>query len=87
MCLGMMVATCIGFTPTISYSLVAILALVYAVLIWACSSTLTAGAIGSSALGQRRATLAIYLTLGYGGEFIESLATPILKPLLLAEDY
>jgi MFS family permease len=69
MLLGIIVAGGIGFTVGVSYPLAAVLVLVYAVLIWADSSSLTAGAAGSARPGQRGATLAVHSTLGYAGGF------------------
>ena len=66
---GLIVAGTIGFTTAVSYTLAAVLVLVYAILIWADSSSLTAGAAGSARPGQRGATLAMHSTLGYGGGF------------------
>ena len=48
----------------------AALVLLYAMLIWSDSSSLTAGSAGSAAPGQRGATLAVHSTLGYAGGFL-----------------
>jgi hypothetical protein len=48
--------------------------LVYAVLIWSDSSSLTAGSAGSAEPGRRGATLAVHTTLGYAGGFLGPLA-------------
>ena len=48
----------------------ATLVLLYAMLIWSDSSSLTAGSAGSAAPGQRGATLAVHSTLGYAGGFL-----------------
>jgi MFS family permease len=74
MILSMAVAAIIGFASAISYTITAVLVLVYATLIWADSSSLTAGAVGSAAPGQRGATMAVHSTLGYAGGFIGPLA-------------
>ena len=66
---GLFVAGTVGFTTAVSYTLAAVLVLVYAILIWADSSSLTAGAAGSARPGQRGATLAMHSPLGYGGGF------------------
>ncbi len=66
---GLIVAGTVGFTTAVSYTLAAVLVLVYAILIWADSSSLTAGAAGSARPGQRGATLAMHSTLGYSGGF------------------
>src|SRR5438132_1612317 len=64
----------IGFTATLPYAAVAALVLVYAMLIWSDSSSLTAGSAGSAAPGRRGATLAVHSTLGYAGGFLGPLA-------------
>src|SRR5438128_1695778 len=48
----------------------AALVLVYAMLIWSDSSSLTAGSAGSAEPGRRGATLAVHSTLGYAGGFL-----------------
>ncbi|MDD9928454.1 MAG: MFS transporter, partial [Rhodospirillaceae bacterium] len=69
--LGSMVVACvIGFTSGISYELAAGLCIVYGILIWADSSSLTAGTVGSALPGQRGATMAVHSTLGYAGGFV-----------------
>ena len=45
---GLIVAGTVGFTTAVSYTLAAVLVLVYAILIWADSSSLTAGAAGKA---------------------------------------
>jgi MFS family permease len=70
MTLALFVAAGIGFASGVSYILAAGLVIVYAVLIWADSSSLTAGAAGSARPGQRGATLAVHSTLGYTGGFV-----------------
>lgn len=67
---GIAVAAGIGFSAGLSYPLAVALVLVYAGLIWADSSSLTAGAAGSAKPGQRGATLAVHSTLGYAGGFL-----------------
>ena len=64
----------IGFTAALPYALVAALVLVYAMLIWSDSSSLTAGSAGSAEHGRRGATLAVHSTLGYAGGFLGPLA-------------
>jgi MFS family permease len=46
-------------------------------LIWADSSSLTAGASGTAREGQRGATLAVHSTLGYAGGFLGPLVLGI----------
>jgi predicted MFS family arabinose efflux permease len=67
-------AALIGFGAALPYAGAAALVLVYAVLIWADSSSLTAGSAGSAEPGRRGATLAVHSTLGYAGGFLGPLA-------------
>jgi MFS family permease len=67
-------AAVIGFTGALPYSAAAALVLVYAMLIWSDSSSLTAGSAGSAEPGRRGATLAVHSTLGYAGGFLGPLA-------------
>jgi MFS family permease len=67
---SMLVAGVIGFSSSVSYELAAGLCIVYGILIWADSSSLTAGAVGSAVPGQRGATMAMHSTLGYAGGFV-----------------
>jgi MFS family permease len=64
------VAAVIGFTAALAYAVAVTLVLIYALLIWADSSSLTAGSAGSAAPGRRGATLAVHSTLGYAGGFL-----------------
>jgi MFS family permease len=60
----------IGFSAALPYAGAALLVLLYAMLIWSDSSSLTAGSAGSAEPGQRGATLAVHSTLGYAGGFL-----------------
>jgi MFS family permease len=60
----------IGFLGSRSYPLAAALVLVYGVLIWLDSSSLTAGAAGSADPRRRGATLALHSMAGYAGGFV-----------------
>jgi MFS family permease len=64
----------IGFSAALPYAGAAALVLVYAMLIWSDSSSLTAGSAGSAEPGRRGATLAVHSTLGYAGGFVGPLA-------------
>ncbi len=66
----MMVGSVIGFSSAISYYLAAGLVILYGLLIWLDSSSLTAGTVGSAEAEHRGATLAVHSTLGYGGGFL-----------------
>jgi MFS family permease len=63
-------AAMIGFSAALPYMAVAALVLLYAMLIWSDSSSLTAGSAGSAEPGRRGATLAVHSTLGYAGGFL-----------------
>ena len=75
-------AAVIGFSATLPYAGAAALVLLYAMLIWSDSSSLTAGSAGSAAPGQRGATLAVHSTLGYAGGFLGPLALGAVLDLL-----
>ena len=60
----------IGFGAALPYAGAAALILLYAMLIWSDSSSLTAGSAGSAEAGRRGATLAVHSTLGYAGGFL-----------------
>jgi len=60
----------IGFLGVRSYALAAALVLVYGLLIWLDSSSLTAGAAGSADPARRGATLAVHSMAGYAGGFV-----------------
>ena len=60
----------IGFVGTGSYRLAAALILIYGVVIWLDSSSLTAGTAGTAEPSRRGATLAVHSSLGYAGGFI-----------------
>jgi MFS family permease len=64
----------IGFAGPASYPLAASLVLVYGLLIWLDSSSLTAGAAGSADPQRRGATLALHSMAGYAGGFAGPLA-------------
>jgi predicted MFS family arabinose efflux permease len=57
----------IGFLGARSYAVAAALVLVYGLLIWLDSSSLTAGAAGSADPARRGATLALHSMAGYAG--------------------
>ena len=67
-------AAVIGFGASLPYVGAAALVLLYAMLIWSDSSSLTAGSAGSAEPGRRGATLAVHSTLGYAGGFLGPLA-------------
>jgi hypothetical protein len=67
-------AAVIGFSSALPYAATAAFVLLYAMLIWWDSSSLTAGSAGSAEPGRRGATLAVHSTLGYAGGFLGPLA-------------
>jgi predicted MFS family arabinose efflux permease len=75
-------AAVIGFSASLPYAAAAVLVLVYAMLIWADSSSLTAGSAGSAEPGRRGATLAVHSTLGYAGGFLGPLVLGVTLDLL-----
>jgi MFS family permease len=60
----------IGFLGARSYALASALVLVYGLLIWLDSSSLTAGSAGSADPARRGATLALHSMAGYAGGFV-----------------
>ena len=68
-----------GFSSPLPFAAVVFLCLVYAAAIQADSAALTAGAVASSPVGHRGATLAVHSTLGFGG----SLFAPALVGVVL----
>jgi MFS family permease len=55
--------------------------LIYAGLIWADSSSLTAGTVGSADPARRGATMAVHSTLGYFGGFLGPLVLGLVLDL------
>lgn len=64
----------IGFAGVVSYWVATALVIVYGILIWLDSSSLTAGATISADPERRGATLAVHTMLGYAGGFVGPLA-------------
>lgn len=81
MLLAMVSASLIGFASALPYAVASVLVIGYAALIWADSSSLTAGASGTALPGQRGATLAVHSTLGYAGGFLGPLVLGIILDL------
>ena len=74
MLLSIMVGVLIGVIGTQGYWLAVGLVVVYDMIIWLDSSSLTAGAAGAADPARRGATLAVHSMLGYGGGFVGPLA-------------
>lgn len=62
-------AVAAGVLGPSSYWLAVVLLILYGMVVWLDSSSLTAGAAGNALSGQRGATLAVHSTLGYAGGF------------------
>ena len=81
---GVMLATfaisvAVGFSSPLPFAAVVVLCLIYSAAIQADSAALTAGAVATSPVGHRGATLAVHSTLGFGG----SLFAPALVGVVL----
>ncbi|MBX3501342.1 MAG: MFS transporter [Alphaproteobacteria bacterium] len=74
MMLSIVFAAGIGFVGSTSYWLAVVLLVVYGMVVWLDSSSLTAGAAGNAEPARRGATLAVHSTLGYAGGFVGPLA-------------
>lgn len=74
MLLSIAVGAVIGFAGSMDYWLAVGLVVVYGMIIWLDSSSLTAGAAGAADPARRGATLAVHSMLGYAGGFIGPLA-------------
>ena len=74
MVLSILLGSVIGFAGSLSYAVAVALLLLYGVVIWLDSSSLTAGTAGAAEPSRRGATLAVHSTLGYAGGFIGPLA-------------
>ena len=74
MVLSIAVGLVIGFAGSTGYWLAVGLMVVYGMIIWLDSSSLTAGAAGAADSARRGATLAVHSMLGYAGGFVGPLA-------------
>jgi MFS family permease len=72
--LSIVVGALIGFVGSTGYWLAVGLIVLYGMIIWLDSSSLTAGAAGSADPARRGATLAVHSMLGYAGGFVGPLA-------------
>lgn len=70
MAASILLAGSIGYIGTASYSLAVALIMLWGVLVWLDSSSLTAGAAGTAEPARRGATLAVHSMLGYAGGFV-----------------
>jgi predicted MFS family arabinose efflux permease len=67
---SILIGATIGFVGSISYGLAAALLMLYGIVIWLDSSSLTAGTAGTAEPARRGATLAVHSMLGYAGGFV-----------------
>lgn len=67
---SILVAISLGLIGTLSYWAAAVLLVLYGVVVWLDSSSLTAGAAGTADPARRGATLAVHSMLGYAGGFV-----------------
>jgi predicted MFS family arabinose efflux permease len=74
MILSICLAAILGFVGSMSYPIAVALLLVYGLVVWLDSSSLTAGAAGTAEPSRRGATLAVHSMLGYAGGFVGPLA-------------
>ncbi len=74
MLLSIAIGALIGFVGSHGYWLAVGLIVLYGMIIWLDSSSLTAGAAGSADPTRRGATLAVHSMLGYAGGFVGPLA-------------
>lgn len=75
----------VGFTAGAGYGAASTVCLIYNVLIYADSASLTAGAVGTAEPGRRGATLAVHGMLGYGGGFVGPLFLGVILDFLGGE--
>jgi MFS family permease len=74
MLLSIVVALVLALVGSRSYLLAVGLLLVYGLVVWLDSSSLTAGTAGAAEPSRRGATLAVHSMLGYAGGFVGPLA-------------
>ena len=67
---SILIGSMIGFIGSMSYPIAVGLMLIYGMVIWLDSSSLTAGTAGSAEPERRGATLAVHSMLGYAGGFV-----------------
>jgi len=73
-----LLASLIGYLGTGSYAVATGLLLLWGMVTWLDSSSLTAGAAGTADPARRGATLAVHSSLGYGGGFLGPLMVGLL---------
>lgn len=84
-CVSMVLALVVGFAAGLGYGAATAVCLVYNTVIYADSSSLTAGTVGNADPERRGATLAIHAMLGYGGGFVGPLSMGLILDALGGE--
>lgn len=74
MIISAMVATGLGFSASLPYAAVALVAIVHGITVVGDSASLTAGVVAAAPPGFRGTTLAVHSTLGFGAAFLGPLA-------------
>ena len=82
---SMALALMVGFTAGLGYGAAATVCLLYNAVIYADSSSLTAGTLGNADPERRGAALAVHAMLGYGGGFVGPLAMGLILHVLGGE--
>ena len=85
MCVSMVGASTLGFISSFGYWAAAGACLLYNAAVYADSSALTAGAVGSAKPERKGATMAVHALLGYSGGFVGPLTMGILLDTLGGE--
>ena len=67
----------LGFTASLPYILIAILAFLYGITVTADSASLTAGVVAATPAGFRGTTLAVHSTIGFGAAFLGPLTVGV----------
>ena len=82
---SMALALTVGFTAGMGYGAAATVCLLYNAVIYADSSSLTAGTVGNADPERRGAALAVHAMLGYGGGFVGPLMMGLILHVLGGE--
>ena len=82
---SMALALMVGFTAGMGYGAAAVVCLLYNAVIYADSSSLTAGTVGNADPERRGAALAVHAMLGYGGGFVGPLMMGLILHVLGGE--
>lgn len=74
MMVSAVVVTVLGFSASLPYAVVALVAIVHGITVVGDSASLTAGVVAAAPPGFRGTTLAVHSTLGFGAAFMGPLA-------------